>query len=64
MAAVMTVTITFDDGSSLTTTEAHEMTVDISKFLKDFLTAKKDAAIVTTLTIDFSAADTLTVSVA
>ncbi len=64
MAAVMTVTITFDDGSSLTTTEAHEMTIEISKFLRDYLTAQKDAAVVTTLTMDFSAADVLTVSVA
>ena len=64
MAAVMTVTITFDDGSSLTTTEAREMTIEISKFLRDYLTAQKDAAVVTTLTMDFSAADVLTVSVA
>lgn len=64
MAAIMTITITFDDGASLTTTEAHELTVDMVKQLKAITTASIAGADGLTTTIyDFSAADVLTVSI-
>ncbi len=64
MATIMTITATFVDTSALTTTEAHEMTQEVSKFLVDYFAAKKSAGIVTTATIDYSAADVLTVAIA
>ena len=64
MATLMTITITFDDGASLTTTEAHEMTVDMAKQLKALTTASIAGSNgLTTTTYDFSAADALTVSI-
>ena len=64
MAALMTITATFDDGSSMTTTEAHEMAQEVAKFMVDYFAAKKSAGIVTTATIDYSAGDVLTVAIA
>ncbi len=63
MATLMTITATFADTSSLTTTEAHEMTQEISKFLVDYLAAKKSAGVVALATIDYSAADVLTIAI-
>lgn len=64
MVALMTATITFDDGASLTTTEAHEFTVDFVKQLKALTAASIAGADgLTTAIFDFSAADVLTVSI-
>jgi len=63
MATLMTITVTFDDGSSLTTTEAHTMAAEMASALSDFFTGKKDEAIVTAIVLDFNAADALTMTI-
>lgn len=57
MASVMVATITFDDASALTTTEAHELTALLATFLTTFI---RNQTSVTAVTVDFAAADTLT----
>lgn len=60
MAARMTATVTFDDASSLTITEAHELAALLATFLTTFI---RNQTSVTAVTVDFSAADVLTVVV-
>ena len=60
MAAVMTATVTFDDASALTTTEAHELSAALVQFLVGYI---RNQSSVTLVTVDYSAADVLTVVV-
>ena len=64
MAANLTITITFDD-ATLTTVQSHTMGTKIAEFVRTFLESQKNAGIVTgAILLDYSAADTITITAA
>lgn len=60
MATLFTLTVTFDDGSSLTNAEAHEVVAELSDVV---IKALKRRTELTAVSPDFSAADTLGITV-
>ena len=63
MAVLMTITLTYEDTDSLTQQEAHKMVDPVVEFIRNFAQSQLDAAIVTTIDIDYAGANSTVIKV-